>query len=106
MGNPAYPLELFRRVVTVSLETMPGRNGTWLSGFAIFFAVGDFLEFVAEFDQKLVCFGSAFLGSWLLPFQPKRKCSARMISESDSGLYSPQSDRWGNCQEGYPGLEC
>jgi hypothetical protein len=40
---------------------MPGRNGTWLSGFAIFFAVGDFLEFVAGFGHKLVCLGLRFL---------------------------------------------
>lgn len=27
MGNPSYPLELFMRVVTVSLETMKIVNG-------------------------------------------------------------------------------
>ena len=33
MGNPKYPLELFLRVVTVSLETMKVVNG--LPGLAI-----------------------------------------------------------------------
>jgi len=42
---------------------MLGMNGTHLSGGAVALAVGDLLELVAGFGQKLMCFGPSFLGS-------------------------------------------
>ena len=47
--------------------TMPGMNGTHLSGGSVALAVGDFLELAARFGEQLVGLGASFFSPGLLP---------------------------------------